>query len=318
MISYSPQSLALICLCADMIEKPLSPGQFQRLEKLLKKARLSAADLFAMDEARLDEVLRHDGELMTKVVTRREYLKQILSILARYEKTGIALITIYDDTYPEILKKRLRQEAPLYFYVCGAWPAGKAKGSALIGSDQAVSLGLDISAVYVRQDITLLTRARVKSEEQVLRRHLQAGGQGVIVSGGNLDLLRKRHRQAVKERRLTIVSITEGEGDRLSHLLADRVLMCLADINLVVAAPYRQGSLYFAARYYAKRVGEGMAVLIDGDVKSAAALVKEGARPLSLARIQEEDDLFALMDSDLPGRYEAAGYEQLTIFDFEG
>lgn len=234
--------------------EPLTPAEYNRLDRWLREAGKEPADLVAAGGSRLVEEL--------PVVLGRA---RIGTLLGRSAAAGTAcalwwgrwIWTLWrrDPACPPGLERNLGEQAPPLLHGCGAWAAGSGGGLAVVGSRHAGERALE-RAAQVGRLCAEAGRAVISGGARGVDRAaadgaLEAGGRALVVLPGGLAraALDERHREALGERRLVLVSPFDPSVrfEAWRALARNKLIYALADAGLVVDTAHGRGGTWSGA-----------------------------------------------------------------------
>ena len=257
----SPNTQAILLLTAPLIAgrakpvvKPLGVGEYRSLACRLRDLNRQPSDLLTRH---LRDVLIECG---TQLDTPR--LEQLLSrglLLAQavehWRTRAIWVRSRADADYPRRLKKRLGEDAPPVLYGCGDPATLSAGGLAVVGSrdipSTLVGYAENIGRLAAEARRGLISGGARGVDQAAMRGALNAGGRvaGVLANGLEKAVMRREHRQALMDGRMTLISQYDpAAGFQVGHAMQrNKLVYALADAALVVNADYEKGGTWAGA-----------------------------------------------------------------------
>ena len=207
----------------------------------------------------------------------------------RWQARAIWVVSRADDTYPRILKGRLKNDAPALLYGCGNRNLVGAGGALAIVGSRDVNESLlhytrDVSALAAEAGRTVVSGAARGVDRAAMDGVVKAGGNAVGVLAGGLERMstNRTHRNLLLEERLVLVSPYDpGARFNVGHAMQrNKVIHALADAALVVNAVVNKGGTWTGAVEQLKKYSTPIYVRSTGDSLDALqALQRQGAKP---------------------------------------
>jgi len=259
--SLPPNTQAILLLTAPLIAgrsdpsaELLSPGEYNRLARILRDNQCQPADLLGPNAGELIKKYQSvvDGPRMERLLGRGFLLSQVIE---RWQARAIWVVSRADSNYPRRLKARLKEDAPPIVYGCGDAAILETGGLAIVGSrhvDDALmdySEGIGRLAAGARR--TAISGGARGIDQAAMRGALQAGGSVVGVLGDSLEraALNRDHRDVLMEERLVLISPYDpAAGFNVGHAMQrNKLIYALADAALVVSSDYENGGTWAGA-----------------------------------------------------------------------
>jgi DNA processing protein len=210
--------------------------------------------------------------------------------LAMLEKTGSQLITILDDSYPEML--RAIYDPPPYLLVKGQLSPADDNAVAIVGSRICTTYGKQITEQLARglveAGLTIVSGLARGIDSAAHRAVLKAGGRTIGVLGCGLDIFYPPENEAlyaeIAESGAVVSEFAFGlRPDKFNFPARNRIISGLSKGVIVVEAGKMSGAL-LTAQHAIDQNREVFAV--PGNINSAASagtneLVKQGANPVT-------------------------------------
>lgn len=213
-----------------------------------------------------------------------EYMQ---SVLTNLEKSGVRVLTIYSDGYPESLKNT--KIPPLALYAKGNLELLKEKNLfAIVGSRKSLPLSLGITKDYteslIKAGVVPVTGIAEGVDETVIKTSLANGGKVIsVIAGGFNNVYPKANLKLVEEvaKNGLVLSESTLEVAPMPYMfpVRNRIFAGLSKGVLVVSAGKKSGTLWTAE--YALEYGKDVfAIPYSVGVASGEGcnnLIKQGA-----------------------------------------
>jgi len=275
----------------------IGPGIIKKIVERMP-ANMQLADLYDMHSS--DFITRFGvpekiANLLSVGLADKRLFEQERMLL---EKHAITLVTIADDTYPQLLKAINIPPAVLYYR--GRLPDNDAMMLAVVGARQANYYGFGaidtIIPDLVKKKITIISGGAIGIDRAAHEQTIRAGGKTVAVLGSGLLSLypvgnRKLFESIVEAGGALISSFPLCMAAQPGHFPArNRIISGLSRGCLVVQAAKKSGAL-ITARYALEQGREVFAVPgpIDSFLSAGChALIREGATLVTSAQDIEQ------------------------------
>jgi predicted Rossmann fold nucleotide-binding protein DprA/Smf involved in DNA uptake len=214
----SPNTQAILLLTAPLIagrgtasSDLLSPGEYKRLARHLRKIQHKPADLVSPDAA---EVLRAcqpviNESRMQRLLERGFLLSQAIE---RWQARAIWVVSRAEAEYPRRLKARLREDAPAVLYGCGDMGLLETGGLAVVGSrhvdDALIDYAMSVGGLAASAGRTLVSGGAKGIDQAAMRGALKAGGKicGVLADSLEKTAMNREHRNLLLDGQLVLIS----------------------------------------------------------------------------------------------------------------
>ncbi len=270
----------------------------------------SAAAIFAADKndlTRVQGVGVSRADRFVEELNRVPYIEEI----ERAARSKVALVTLDDDSYPELLREI--SDPPLALYVAGDVQALKKTGCAIVGTRHASLYGKEIARRFGYQlaaaGYSVISGFARGIDTEAHTGAVQSGGVTVAILGGALDKLypaeNKKFAHEVIEKGGVILSEYPfgRSADRQSFPQRNRIVSGMSRGVLVIESPLKSGTLITVAQALEQgRVVMAVPGRIDSRVSMGSnRLIREGARLVTSVDdvLEELQDLFASTRSDV-------------------
>jgi predicted Rossmann fold nucleotide-binding protein DprA/Smf involved in DNA uptake len=255
----SPATQAVLLLCSPLRAgrnkdvQPLSIGEFNELEKQLKRVGASLEQLLESDSAALlkELGLTVDAEKITALLGRGFMLSMAMET---WQSAGVWVTSRNEADYPERLL-RLKHNSPPLLYGCGKKQLLSQGGLAIIGSRDVDAAGEEFTkraaASAAREEMQVVSGGARGVDQLAMLAALEAGGTVVGVLADSLlrSATSGKARESIQDGRLTLVSAFDPEaGFNVGNAMQrNKQIYALADFGLVVSSGYNEGGTWSGA-----------------------------------------------------------------------
>lgn len=304
--SLSSNAQAILLLTAPLLAgnsgakaELLSPGEYNRLAKALQAQKRQPADLLAPDAAAVLESFRAliEPQRLGALLGRGFLLSQAVE---HWQNRAIWVISRADEAYPKRWKTRLKEEAPPVLYGCGDPRLLETGGLAVVGSrevdDALLAYTEKVGRLSAQAGRTLVSGGARGIDQAAMRGALAVEGTVVGVLADSLEraALVREHREALIDRRLTLVSPYDpAAGFNVGHAMQrNKLIYALADAALVVNSDFNKGGTWAGAIEQLEKYHCGPVYVRRGDKvgKGNEALIRKGAQvwpePMDAAHLE--------------------------------
>ena len=293
--SVSSNTQAILLLTAPLMvgrgeysSELLSPGEYNRLARILYDNQREPADLLGPEASELLTQFHgiiDSGRLM-RLLGRGFLLSQAIE---RWQARSIWIISRADPDYPRRLKTRLKDAAPAVFYGCGDAAILESGGLAIVGSrhvdDALVEYTESIGRLTAEARKTVVSGGARGIDQAAMRGALQAGGRVIGALADSLErlALARDNREFLMNERLVLISAYDpAAGFDIGHAMQrNKIIYALADAALVVSSDYESGGTWAGAIEQLEHLRlVPVYVRSNGDIgKGLKALLGKGALP---------------------------------------
>lgn len=293
--SVSSNTQAILLLTAPLMvgrgeysSELLSPGEYNRLARILYDNQREPADLLGPEASELLTQFHgiiDSGRLM-RLLGRGFLLSQAIE---RWQARSIWIISRADPDYPSRLKTRLKDAAPAVFYGCGDAAILESGGLAIVGSrhvdDALVEYTESIGRLTAEARKTVVSGGARGIDQAAMRGALQAGGRVIGALADSLErlALARDNREFLMNERLVLISAHDpAAGFDIGHAMQrNKIIYALADAALVVSSDYESGGTWAGAIEQLEHLRlVPVYVRSNGDIgKGLKALLGKGALP---------------------------------------
>ncbi len=293
--SVSSNTQAILLLTAPLMvgrggysSELLSPGEYNRLARVLHDNQREPADLLGPEASELVTQFHgiiDSGRLM-RLLGRGFLLSQAIE---RWQARSIWVVSRADPDYPSRLKTRLKHAAPAVFYGCGDAAILDLGGLAIVGSrhvDNAlIEYTESIGRLTAKARKTVVSGGARGIDQAAMRGALQAGGRviGALVDSLERLALARDNREFLMNERLVLISAYDpAAGFDVGHAMQrNKIIYALADAALIVSSDYESGGTWAGAIEQLENLRlVPVYVRSNGDIgKGLKALLRKGALP---------------------------------------
>lgn len=294
--TLTPNTQAILLLTAPLIagrggaaaDELLTPGEYNRLTRLLREQRHQPADLLGSDAPGILESCRHllDRARLERLLARGFLLSQAV---AQWHERAIWVVSRADPEYPQRLKARLKEDAPPVLYGSGDPDLLEHGGLAVVGSrnvdDELVKYTEDVGRLVAEARLPLVSGAARGIDRASMRGALSAGGVAAGVMADSLEraAVARENRELLQDRRLILASPYDpAAGFNVGNAMQrNKLIYALADAALVVSADFEKGGTWQGAIEQLERFRLVPVFVRDGEGagKGNRALIQRGGRP---------------------------------------
>jgi DNA processing protein len=290
-ISAEGQAVGLaassLALKGERSLKPLSASEWHDLSLMIQQAELRPRNLLGMEVADLRNEIGLEPGLAERLARLLSRGGQLALEVERLSSLGIWILTRADDSYPALLKQRLRRHAPPVLFGAGPKGALGLPAIAIVGSRDVDEEGLRYAAhlgsLCAEQYLTVVSGAARGVDSSAMQGALERGGAAVGITVDSLEKLvrRRDYRVAISEEQLTLTtpfhpSTRWYAGNAMRR---NRLIYALAEAAVVVASSVEKGGTRSGALENMQAEWVPLHVRDDGSPGNRA-LISAGASPL--------------------------------------
>lgn len=271
--------------------RPLTAIEYGRFARWLHKFNYTPSSLLHQ----FDEMMSKWKDPKGKITADR--LANILSrkaamglALAKWQATGIWVITRQDSEYPQLLKKQLRHISPPVFFGIGNKTLLQKGGLAIIGSrgidDVDEQFTQAISQQAAHENINIISGAARGVDETAMLASLQAGGTAIGIMADSLlkAATASKWRKHLQNEQLVLISSFYPEaGFNVGNAMArNKYIYTAANFALVVRADEGKGGTWTGAKENNENNWVPLFVKQQSDASGNIVLLNNGANGLKL------------------------------------
>jgi predicted Rossmann fold nucleotide-binding protein DprA/Smf involved in DNA uptake len=298
MTMLDDQDLAALALTSRLIEsdaKPLSSREFWALRRNVEPTMLHGKT--ATEIASEFAIPHEEAERIARLLDRAAGLAIALEKL---DHSGIWTITGVGQRYPEWLRNRMRDAAPVVLHGVGDTSLLETDGVGVVGSRDISSEGSrvarEIAQIAVRSGLPVVSGAARGVDQVAMNGALEAGGQvvGVLADSLKRTVTRPDTRRGVADGQICLVTpYTPHAPFSVGNAMGrNKIIYSLSRCTIVVASDHETGGTWAGAVEVLKnRYGRVASWTGAGSGAGNSALVERGAIELSdVARLHEHLD----------------------------
>lgn len=290
-VSAEGQAVALaassLALKGERSLKPLSAPEWHDLSLVIQQAEMRPRDLLGMDVADLRNQIDLEPGLAERLARLLSRGGQLALEVERLSSMGIWILTRADDSYPGVLKQRLRRHTPPVLFGAGPKGALGIPAIAIVGSRDVDEEGLRYAAqlggLCAEQYLAVVSGAARGVDSSAMQGALERGGTAVGITVDSLEKLvrRRDYRMAISEEQLTLAtpfhpSTRWYAGNAMRR---NRLIYALVEAAVVVASSAEKGGTRSGALENMQAEWVPLHVRDDGSPGNRA-LISAGASPL--------------------------------------
>ncbi len=253
-IQLNLDSLAVLVFCGDLVVNqttPLTQDEWYEVEKKLKlSVKKTPAKLFGMNKDTLVQIIGIDEYIACKMISRTNYLNDVMHALVNLENEGIFVTTKYEENYPKSLMTSLKKRAPLFLYYVG--DLSLAQNMVSIVGPQEMEKRLHS---FIRNLVTKISdeeRVLVSSglkgiDAYALKLHLRLGGKAVSFVSDHMFDKKKEYAKNIKDKKMVLISAVDPYAYfSVTNALDRNIYVCgLSELQFVTATHINSGGVWF-------------------------------------------------------------------------
>jgi DNA processing protein len=288
----------LILGAADGTSTPvLSLSEFNKVARRLKEIEAEPVDLIGPARSELLPKLSalESPDRLESLLDRGFQMSQAIE---KWNARGIWITSRADADYPELLRTKLQERAPVLIYGCGEKELLQNGGLAVVGSrvadGQALEFTQSVGQLAATAGVTIISGAAKGVDRAAMLGSLEAGGAAIGVLADQLLRLAVASdcREPIREGRLTLISLVDpSAGFNVGNAMQrNKIIYCLADAALVVSSEVNKGGTWAGAIEQLERF-KSRAVYVRTDSSASEGnkeLESRGALPWPLPKTVDE------------------------------
>ena len=309
--------LAALALSSRLVEstvKPLSSREFWELSR-----RTEPSALRGRTAVEIASELAVSGEEAERIVRLFDRAAGFALAIEKLDHSGIWTITGVGQTYPDRLRTRLRDAAPVVLHGVGDMALLDTDGVGVVGSRNVSVDGShvarEIAQTAVKLGLPVVSGAARGVDRDAMNGAFEVGGNVVGVLADSLErtVARPGTRRGVADGQICLITpYTPASPFSVGNAMGrNKIIYGLSRCTIVVATDHETGGTWAGATEAIKnKYGRVAAWTGPGSGAGNSALVKLGADELS--DISRVDHLFHESAVPLPAAEEALG-DQMTL-----
>ncbi len=319
-------SLALLLYCSELYdcdETPLTTKQWYYLEKKLRQSPLKRpAALLGLDDVNIAMNLEIDEALALKLANMNQCIRSLLYQLEKMETLGIYVTTKYEDSYPAVLKKKMKRKMPLILYYSGdinllnsemIYVSGPIKSNKNID----VNTRAIVQKIY-QENYTLISSGSRGVEKLSIRTQIKNGGKVVNFVCGNLLKESQGFTKPIRTGQMLLLSARHpfASFDLSEAIDRNQYIYCMSQLVIVVYSQINAGATWLSAILNMSSHWTRLAAVVDDEFYGNARLIELGACPLTMEMIKSDVPLMEMCEQTEVEEKQPVLYDQLSIYDF--
>ncbi|OBG82606.1 hypothetical protein A5699_05475 [Mycobacterium sp. E802] len=312
--TYDLAALALTSRLADSIVKPLSGREFWQVTR-----DTSAAELRSMTSTEIATKLVIATEKADRIAALFDRAASIALALEKLEHSGVWTITAAGKRYPERLRARLGDAAPVTLHGVGDAALLNTDGVGVVGSRNVTEVGAqvarDIAHAAVKAGLPVVSGAARGVDRDAMNGAFEVGGQviGVLADALQKSVTRPGTRRGIADGNICLITpyaptAPFSVGNAMGR---NKIVYALSCCTVVIASEREAGGTWAGATEALKHhYGRVAAWTGGGSTPGNNALVQHGA--VELTGIERLGDLLRHAATEPVSTEEDLG-EQLTL-----
>lgn len=319
-------SLALLLYGSELYESndlPLTTKEWLDLERTLRYSKFKKpAALLSLEYETMIIDLDIEPELAMRLFNRNQGISKLLNQLYRFESMGIFITTKYEDSYPVLLHKKMKKDAPLILYYSGditllSQPMMGVTGPTRTNKRMDANTKIVTNKLY-EEGYVLIGCHQKGIEEKALKQQLRLGGKGITFVCDHYLKEMKEYKKQIKNGQLLLVSahLPFSNFDVVHAIDRNQYVFCFAEAMIVMYSQINSGVVWLSAMQNFKQKWTKLAAVVDDEFYGNARLIELGAVGLTMDMIQSPLMMTELLEQEEPEKIEDPTYDQLSIFEF--
>ena len=308
-LSADSQAITLLCSAlalprgADV--KPLSPTEWSSLATTIHRSDLQRPGaLLGRDSAAIQRELEVGTEAARRLTALLARGGQLALELDRLAGRGIWIVTRADESYPSLLKERLKSTAPPLLFGAGRQALLLERAIAVVGSREADQSSLSFATHLARRcaegGFTVVSGAARGIDSAAMVAAADAGGNAIGFVADALEKMARRQdlREHLVDGDMALVSAYHPAarftvGNAMGR---NRLIYCLAEAAVVVASGGENGGTRGGALEDLKAGWTPLFVRADEDAPVGNHdLIASGGRPLRREELEDANAIPLLL-----------------------
>ncbi len=292
-MSITNQAQAILLLTAHLGKpskndpRPLGPVEWGRFAQWLHDRGIVPETLLRQDPGSILEGWIDSAITLERIRYLLGRAGALGLVMERWERAGLWVITRSDVDYPVRLKRRLKTEAPPFFFGAGDRGLLNRGGVAVIGSREAseedLAFASRLGAAAALEHLSVVSGGARGVDEAAMLGALELQGAVVGVLADNLlrSATSSKYRKGLMSGNLALISPFNPEAgfDVGNAMARNRYIYCLADVAIVIATGAGKGGTWHGATENLRNRWVPLWVKPARDKASGnSALVGKGAR----------------------------------------
>lgn len=265
----------------------LTTKEYNLLARYLWKIEKQPSDLLSSDAKNLIEQCSNliNPERLNILLNRGFLLSQVIEL---WQSRSIWVISRADETYPRLIKNKLKDQSPPILYGFGNLDLLNNGGLAVIGSrkidDSIYSYSNNIGKLAARFGTKVISGGAKGVDQAAMHGALDEGGYVCEVMAENLEraVLDAGRRNYLMSGNLILVSAYDPKASfNIGHAMQrNKLIYALSDASLVVASDFNKGGTWAGATEQLDKLKfVPVYVRLDNESKGLKELYNKGAIP---------------------------------------
>lgn len=258
-MNLSEKSMAAVLLCTyigipdDSEIKPFTPGEWEKLETVIGQKGLKIENVIDDPQILLD--CGYEQSDVDRVLFLKSRGVNIALTLDKYESRGIKVITVFDEKYPPLLRRKLKLKSPAVLLYAGNIELIHKVGIGIVGSrvidDEIIDFGKTIIKKAVNEKMVIFTGGAKGVDTIGEQTALSNGGAVVEFLADSLESKIKRPEivNAILDDRLLLFTDTRPDmGFTVAKAMnRNKYIYASSQATFVVSADYNKGGTWAGA-----------------------------------------------------------------------
>lgn len=328
-MKFSDNAMTAILLCSylgiggDDTVKPLSPTEWNEFLDKAAQYGQQPGILTSGDQAFLKEAGygREYEERIKKLLSRGGAVAFELDDL---ERKGIDIVTVFDQDYPVLLRRKLKKKTPPVLFCSGDITLAKKIGIGVVGSRNVDEKGIAFTRKLVEKaaaERLIVYSGGAKGVDTVSERTAIESGSAAVSFIGDSLLSKIRRKDIIDSiisgQRLLISDVKPDVGFTAARAMnRNKYIYAASYGTFVVASDYNKGGTWNGAKEAMKNGWTKVLVWNCREYEGNKKLIQQGAVPYELSEIsvyeavtKKKEDFQQIQMFSSPGE-ESAGPEK--------
>ena len=235
--------------------EPLTQSEYNLLAAWLMNHELRPADLLSSGTAPMRADLPPIKIKLDRIEALLNRGASMALAIESWTNNGLWLVGRSEESYPQRLKNKLKQNAPSLLFGAGNQELLSKGGLAIIGSRDVDEEGLyftnRVAVLCAKQNIQVVSGGARGVDREAMTAALDEGGEVVGVLANSLQTVArsKRYRDAIGDRRLVLISAFDPDaGFNVGNAMArNKHIYALSNWALVINATVNKGGTWAGA-----------------------------------------------------------------------
>jgi predicted Rossmann fold nucleotide-binding protein DprA/Smf involved in DNA uptake len=256
-VALSPDGEAIVLLCSTLglprqaTPRPLAPKEWDSLAASIHESELrTPGALFRLEAGDIAGSLGVSNETARRLEQLLARSGQLAMELDRLRTRGIWIVTRADESYPPLLRTRLKATAPPVLFGAGNPAALANRSVAVVGSrdadESSTAFATAVGRSCARNGFAVVSGAARGVDTAAMLAAADAGGIaiGVVAEALERALRRQDLRANIADGELTLIAVQHpGAGFSVGGAMGrNRLIYCLAEAAVVVASRQSGGT----------------------------------------------------------------------------